>query len=216
MKNGLKFIALCIIICIVAFVVYEYKTKDVFNENNVVLELFMQNYWSENVGNNDSYYIGIDRNRNMYIRNGDGKDMFKYLLSRRDKNNSGDVDYEMGCDFIVEPIEEKCVKLGEEEYEQLVELMDRASDYYRNEPDSTRVFSVKDFKFYKFFIYKGNYFNTNEVIYQYDDYVHSHMYNPQKGDYNPEIYMKVEGILFKYAGIRKYPRKYNYNMKKWQ
>lgn len=204
-KSWILFVGIIIVSVILGLRVY--LTENVFNEKKVVLELFMQESdktsakWDENgemhsIGNNNCYYIGLDTKRNLYVRYGNGIEMQSYLSRKTD---DGESYYNGSVDLIPNPVEEKNFKISKEEYDRLIELMDKALSYYRNGPDSRRVFSVWDVRFYKFYKYKGNYFNTNEVIYPSDDFVCRSDYNPERGIYDPKIYMDVEKILSKYA-----------------
>lgn len=203
----MKKIYKCIIVFVmlVAFgaLILDCFSANTFNEERAVLELYIQNLrgakmkFDDNgtlhyIGKNNCYYLGIDKNRNLYVRHGDGIAFSEYF-NRRNDNNPKKMFYD-GCgDLIPQPTYEECVKLSREEYDEIVLLMDQASSHYRNEPNINIINSVFDYDTFKFYKYKKNYFNI------YDDY------DIREKAFNSTIYDNLEKILSNHMGIEKYP-----------
>lgn len=177
--------------------------KDKFNENRVVLELYIQNVRGAKmrfdeagtihyIGNNNCYYVGLDKNRNLYIRHGDGIAFSEYF-TRVNEDNSKKKFYNGCSDLIPQPIFEKSIKLSDGEYDKIISIMEQASVHYRNEDSFNVLTSVLDYDIFKFYKYKGNYFNI------YDDY------DIEKRVFDSTIYDDLERILSYYMDIDEYP-----------
>lgn len=176
--------------------IIEYIRIDTFDENRVILEFYRQNVKGarmkfdedgviHHIGNNNCYYIGIDKNRNLYIRHGDGIAFSEYF-TRTKEDNPKEMFYKGYRDLIPQPKEEKLIKLSDEEYTTIISLMEKASLHYRNEPSRNILTSVLDCDMFRFYRYNGNYFNIN------DDY------DIVENDFNPIIYNDLEKIMSKY------------------
>lgn len=190
-------------------IISAFKISDIFgteygyDENNATVEIIMQKMeggslrFDENghvytTPENYCYYIGIDKNSNLYVRYGNGIPVLDYITEFDEE--TGKLYYTGYEDLIPEPEIKAGYKLPKNEYKKIVSILNQISDIYDGSKGIEEIVAIgMEFNYYKYYKFKGKYYNVQKA----------EILNPEV----TELYKDLESVIFPYIGIEKYPPK---------
>lgn len=213
-----KYIILILLsICCICITIHISYTSNKFDKNNVVFEFYAQRLFPYIENNEEirvSYYIGIDKHRNLYARGGDKSNSLYYLWvpflsdKRENKLYIGEENMTLN-DYIPNPVCEIEKKLSKEEYKEIVSLMDEVEKNWKaDNPDQTSVFqnTITGNSALHFFKYKGKYYRISTLVI---DRELGSLYE-RWGEKTTNNIIKVRGIIDKYIDSSLDPDQFNF------
>lgn len=233
----IKGIVLVLIICFVATLisVHKFYYQNQFNRKNAVFEFFAQEadarnpdgYIDNSFDNRIGYYIGIDKYKNLYVtgikRSNRLIDLWAdHLFSETrtiseitedDINEARIKDNNMKLDdFIIEFTSEFQKKISDEEYDQILNLMDEVEKTYlkdSNNPLDVLWSGYVDIEneYIHLFKYNNKYYPVGSLIYSQE----LGGYYKDWGETATNNIIRVRGIIDKYIDDSIDPQQFNFS-----
>lgn len=216
--NAKKYIVIIlVIVCCICIYIYILSNRNKFNKDNVIFEFYAQELFIHTNNNNEEIriacYIGIDKYRNLYVREGKKSnalyDLWVYNEKRKNSLYVGEENMTLN-DYIPNPEYEVQVKVSEEEYMEIISLMDEVvEDWKKDDGSKNAIFEhyISGNAYLHFFKYNDKYYEFSSLIYSQEL---GSAYE-KWGEIATNNIIKVRGIVDRYIDNSFDPKQFNYS-----